>query len=198
MKDGNPFRKTTDSPEQADAPYSVQCGRCGRRIGVTAGIAGTEIICQCGHSVPIPLLSDLRRQSGKGGYGEDAKTVIGRLLSGNESLPGNYCVGCHKSTAEKIVCLAEYDVSDSGRLNPLQSAINYIKARIGRLRGKEPPAPRRGAAIRLPVTLCNECLAANKELRHAWALRTLLKRVPAYKQLLDEYPRAKLSLSEEK
>jgi hypothetical protein len=202
MQEGNPFQKTSVSPfaTPSDFPFTVKCDGCGRQIGVNAGMAGTEIVCQCGQTLRVPLLSDLRQMKGKGAYGEAPLAAIKRMLATKASLPGDFCVGCRRQTTEKLVCLAECENPQADRKNPLRHllAIFYTpiwlffeyfhKDRL--MHGNE-------IMIHLPVTFCNQCRAATKDLSRAWALKKILQRVPVYAQLLEEYPRTKLTLAKE-
>jgi len=167
MPEGNPFKPDAagSTVPQANFPFVAECGSCGRRIGVTAGMAGTQVPCQCGQTIAVPLLSDLRRDIGRGAYGDSPLAVVKRLLAGKDSLPGEMCAACRRPTTERIVCLAECE------------------------------SPQ---AERLPVTLCDECRSATKNLDRRAALNRILRSVPAYARLLDEYPRTKLTLVEEK
>jgi hypothetical protein len=52
---------------------------CGRRVGVLASAAGTEVACECGAVVPVPKLSVLRERSGQGAADNDSD-VLGGIL----------------------------------------------------------------------------------------------------------------------
>ncbi len=45
--------------------YSVPC-ECGKTLAVIATDAGTDMRCECGRLVSVPILSQLRQQSGQG------------------------------------------------------------------------------------------------------------------------------------
>lgn len=45
--------------------FAVSC-ECGRRVGVSAGQAGTTATCGCGRVVPVPTLSALRAAAPEG------------------------------------------------------------------------------------------------------------------------------------
>jgi hypothetical protein len=202
MQEGNPFKTHSAGAEAAPSefPFAVTCANCGRRVGVSAGRAGAEIVCPCGNTLHVPLLSDLRRQEGKSGYGDDPRSVIARLLTERDSLPGDACVGCQRPTKEKIVCIADLESSQASSYNPLRylrSIMLFFNWTLMKRANKDRAIRNNENAIRLPVTFCRQCREVNKDLHRGWALKKLLQCVPVYTQLLEECPQAKLTLAKE-
>jgi len=202
MPEGNPFKPDAagSTAPQGDSPFVAECGSCGRRIGVTAGMAGTQVPCQCGQTIAVPLLSELRSQTGRGAYGDDPLTVVKRLLAAKDSLPGDVCVACRRETTQKIVCLAECESPQAERQNPFRHLLALLSLPIWIVLewlGKQRPTHGNEIIMRLPVTLRDECRSATKDLGRRRTLNRILRSVPAYARLLDEYPRTRVTLADE-
>jgi hypothetical protein len=202
MDDVNPYqapsRQSGESGE--DAPFFVECV-CGRYVGVTAGMAGTEAACECGHVLPVPGLSELRRKAGHEPYGDDAVVLIRRALAERDSLPGDNCVGCGSSTQQSLVCVAECERPARERRGCARHLIAFVSLpfylfaemterwRKEELHGRE-------TVLHIPITVCRNCRARIAGVQHGQALRAVVERVPEFRRLLEQYPNTELTIAE--
>src|SRR5438105_7202675 len=71
--------------------FRVSC-ECGKSHTVTAAAAGAKLACQCGRSVAVPSLSELRRQ----GLAAEIHPVLAiqGMIDAGELPPRGGCVRC--------------------------------------------------------------------------------------------------------
>ena len=170
--------------------FELHC-KCGRRVGVLASAAGTEVACECGAVVPVPKLSVLRERSGQGAYESGPIDTILRMR-GEGALPwGECCAACGRPTSEvidlRVECERIVAASDNMKLKMfLALLINPLLFLI--MRNREREAVGRDTVVEVPLRMCQEhrgSLARSRQRK----LRRLLASVPVYQQLLTAYPR---------
>jgi hypothetical protein len=173
-------------------------------------MAGSQTECRCGRTIAVPKLSELRRMSGDDPYATNALDAI-RLAYDQGRLPGHACVECGQPTHEQIHCHVTCERSfrrrslvsnveqDSfptfvaGLLIPLVGALRglYVASNT-RLKVEQFG---RDTSIEIAFCLCGYCRAFAGRLSRPRRLRRLASRVPEYRQLFAEYPRARVRLT---
>jgi len=177
---------------------SVKC-ECGNSVPVTAAVAGSIVSCRCGREISVPSLSQLRRAAGRDEYITNAVEVVRKALSTGE-LPSASCIQCHCTTNRVVQCKVVCESTATKRTTfgddgDLVSAFGRLfspiwitkKTVVTEIHGRD--------TIVEPVfCLCEACQESVGNLRRQKTLYRLLRMVPQYEQLLQEYPKAKISL----
>jgi hypothetical protein len=94
--------------------FRINC-ECGKRIFVTTGSAGGTVRCECGRTVTVPLLSELRRQNGLPAYQVNPARVIEQMLAAGELPRVGPCARCGNPTDEVLDAVAECETSWAGQ-----------------------------------------------------------------------------------
>ena len=181
--------------------FHVECD-CGQRIEVTAGMAGAEVRCSCGRVNRVPGLSALRQAAGQDAYVTNAVEAIRIMVAQGELPPGPNCMICHSPTGIvfncEVVC-EEAWIRRRGRSNRFLAGLALMFApfwlTLALRHGRDPNEPDKqghDVKLRVPLRLCGACRSSLGGLRRARAIKRLLRQVPIYKQLLEEYPDAKV------
>jgi hypothetical protein len=173
--------------------YHVPC-RCGKRISVKTEEAGTTIRCECGQGVQVPSLSKLRTMSGVGAYESGAIDTIQRMLDEGALPWGETCAESGRPTKDLIHLVVQCErlhvPQDRYKLALLAVLIFGWVAALLAFGGKEREARGRDTSIRIPLRLGRDYHDKLARWGSQRKLRRLLRTVPVYGRLLDEYPRA--------
>ncbi len=173
--------------------YHVTCD-CGREISVTAASAGGEVSCQCGATVAVPRLSDLRKSAGKGAYETSNVDVIVAMLRDGRLPWGDTCAYSEFPTEDvfdiAVQCERCYDQDRSG------GWVSFVgMVLVGTLapvsERHESETHGRELVVYTPIRLCEEFHARFRKAGQR-RLRRLLRTVPVYGRLLDEHPSARI------
>ena len=172
--------------------FSITCP-CGAQLRMTSADAGGLKPCSCGTSNSVPSLSELRLQAGQRRYAYSIAEKL-RYMHANSELPlHDTCVFCGLPTEDVAHCSVECERPHTngrgfwgtvllGMFLPF-----WLFASINR-EYMNPEVVGRELTVNTPVPVCPDCSKGHrKELRN---LAELLRRVPLYKQLLEEYPKA--------
>ncbi len=162
--------------------------------------AGASVICDCGKTVPVPLLSALRRAAG-----ESNRTIIEelRFQIANKELPyGNLCPFSGK-LADYIVTInvqCERSWTRGGEdPNWLEIGFNVAFGWVGALIASRNKTPLqefgRETVIDLPLKVSAEMRSQVIRMRSQNSLKTALRTVPIYEKLLEQYPDAVVSVN---
>ena len=183
--------------------FHVECS-CGERIEVTAGMAGTEVRCSCGVLNRVPGLSELRQAAGQHAYVTNTVEAIRKMLAQGELPPGPNCMICHSPTRATFTCEVDCEKAWAVRRGPGESnpvltglALAFVPfwlalALLAKRDREEPDTRGRDVTVRVPLRLCGPCRRSLGGLRRPRAIKRLLRQVPVYAQLLEEYPGAKV------
>ncbi len=174
--------------------YSVTCA-CQRVIPVAAAQAGTEVACACGRAVKVPRLSQLRTATGKAAYKPTVIEAIERLTREGDLPFSETCALCGMPTSDSIELYAE---CERARYRPPSVVPWWLLwlpwAPVIWLMSKFLPLPGetqgRDTGVTLPLRVCKR--DQGRLPRNQRKLRDLLRPVPIYEQLLEEYPRARI------
>jgi hypothetical protein len=173
--------------------YHVSC-QCGKRIPVKTEEAGTTIRCDCGRSVQVPSLSKLRTTSGLDAYESGAIDTIKRMLAEGALPWGETCAESGRPTKDLIQLVVQCErlhvPQDRYKLALLAVLIFGWVAALLAFGGKDREARGRDTSIRIPLRLDREYQDRLARWASQRRLRRLLRTVPVYARLLDEYPRA--------
>jgi hypothetical protein len=173
--------------------YHVSC-QCGKRIPVKAEDAGTTIGCECGQSVRVPSLSKLRTMSGVGAYESGAIDTIQRMLAEGALPWGETCAESGRPTRDLIHLVIQCErlhlPQDQHKLALLGVLIFGWVAALVAFAGKDREAHGRDTSICIPLRLDREYHGKLARWGSQRKLRRLLRTVPVYGRLLEEYPRA--------
>jgi hypothetical protein len=173
--------------------YQVTCD-CGKAHPVTAADAGSSLPCDCGRTVEVPALHELKLQSGETALSADAQ-LEGMLLNG--TFPGApECVCCHRPTnhivTAHITCdrptvksTGDPDATLLGCLFMMLPGIWILPrgSRERRIYGRD-------VQYTVPLRVCEQC---ERESPGRAGLIAALRAVPVCSALLDKYPNATTS-----
>ena len=185
--------------------FEVACD-CGKQIGVDGGRGWfTGRLRLAGCEVNVPLLSELRRSAGKGAYETSSYDKVRNKVAQGE-LPADECVVCG-GPGDPVYCTATLETTvwrkrfGDGCLFLILFAPVFVFFLLlgfifllfpgshGRLHGH-------AKWVDVPFKLCSACRGPTRELKNQKRLKELMRNVPDYAELLDEYPDAKMMVSE--
>jgi hypothetical protein len=183
--------------------YSVLCP-CGIAIKVTATQAGAEISCVCGQSTTVPLLSQLRQTTGHEAYETGTIDTINRMIRDDQLPSGDTCAICCAPTRDfydlYVQCESKW-IRGPGIGRYLFAAFSilvlpfwilwYLLAHA--LLDEERVESGRERGVSVPLRVCNSHHSQLRRTRSQRRLRKLLRPVPIYMQLLEEFPCAKIT-----
>jgi hypothetical protein len=179
-------------------PYHVEC-RCGQKLAVTADEAGTTVRCECGEGVPVPSLSKLRATAGIGSYETGAIDTIRRMLDQGALPWGDACAVSGRPTRDvlqvEVQCERLHVPKDPARFALLLAVCGGPLWAAMALVSRQHPTHGRDTVVVVPLRVCCEY---HRGLSSWWMnrkLRRLLRSVPVYARLLDEYRGATISVA---
>jgi hypothetical protein len=205
--DANPYkspesREFGGSVNTADLSYHVVCA-CGQRTSVSKSAAGGTVSCsQCGKDIEVPTLSQLRMLAGKGAYEAGIADTVRRTVSSGELPKGNLCQLSGRPTENittvYVQCEEKWKRAKESNKSYIPLfvlgilSLPYYLMRIctskfdveTEVLGHDVIVP---APLRVHPDSCRELNRASQR-----KLRRILRTVPAYEELLNEYPRAKI------
>jgi hypothetical protein len=165
---------------------------------VKADDAGTAVRCECGESVPVPSLSKLRAAVGIGSYESGAIDAIRRMLAEGTLPWGETCAVSGRPTRDvlriEVQCERLHLPQDPTKVVLLLATCFGPWATLILFRGQRDQAHGRDTVVRIPLRVCREY---HRGLERWWMkrkLRRLLRTVPVYARLLDEYPGATIAV----
>ena len=178
--------------------YIAPC-ECGRNVTVGATQAGSTVLCECGCSLTVPSLSELRASAGQTTYAVSTLGRIRRMIRDGELPCGDLCTLSGRRTKDTFVLRVECErVWTRGSQSDCMDRaffgflfFGWLGAIIGW--GKEERRPQelgRKTTIEVPLRVCSEFHGRLARKRRQRYLKNLLRQVPVYAALLDEYPQA--------
>lgn len=178
--------------------YSIDCD-CGNQISVSATQAGCDVSCACGETLSVPSLSILRKSIGRDAYEAGTIDTINSLIRNGELPAGDVCAVCGLPTENTcwlhVTCERTWT-----RTSPLgigwfgtiaAACFGWIAFRINSA-DEAPTIVGRDRNVDVPLRVRPEH-AKRLSKMSSRKLRTLLRTVPIYAQLLDEFPDAVVS-----
>jgi hypothetical protein len=178
--------------------YNVTC-ECGATAPVAASQAGTEIHCRCGKSIIVPTLSALRATGDDSEPEASALARVRTLLASGKLPAGDRCPLTGKPADVVVTFHVQCEEPWMRRSEPsavqmamLIFVLGWLAALFSRRTGEHEVCGN-DISIELPVRLS---IDAARRLDRNWRqrpLRRLLAKTPAYRDLLKEYPRARIS-----
>jgi hypothetical protein len=180
--------------------YSVRCS-CGNAHEVSATQAGTEISCGCGAVVLVPLLSQLRVSAGQEAYESGIVDKILRLKSEGKLPLGDHCLLSGQRTEDtalvRVQCERSYDKGPP-KYEKFLAILSFFFIGIfawfvaKETLGQKPEWVGRDLELSLPIRVHRDLRDDLQKIRNQKRLRELLRAVPLYAQLLDDYPSAEV------
>jgi len=173
------------------APLFVSCP-CGKKIPVHAGMAGSEVVCECGRSVNVPTLRELTRlavsDSEQGlSVGNDPLIPLRASLAHDQPPAGVNCIVCQSATDHAMTC--ELDGWQSGWEDPATPWIaRWLRRRLSRSKPSAQDA--QSGPIRFPVRICAACFRRAGDIEKASVLRRLLDHSALFREISNAYPRS--------
>ena len=172
--------------------YHISC-RCGKQLTVNTEQAGTTIRCDCGETVQVPSLSLLRQTAGQGAYESGAIDTIHRMLRDGALPWGEACAVSGRPTQDLIQLVVQcerlYFVGDQFRSRLLVLALLGPWALLASVAGKRPNETHgRDTVVKVPLRVHRDFHGGLNRRVSQRKLRRLLRTVPVYARLLEEYP----------
>src|SRR5204862_1500612 len=90
--------------------FHLKCS-CGNTVVVTEAAAEGAARCPCGQAVPVPPLTELRRQAGLPAYNISPELEIEYLLEDGATPGGKTCVRCGTATDDRVLVVTECERS---------------------------------------------------------------------------------------
>jgi len=183
--------------------YSTSC-ECGQTHPVSASQAGTELNCSCGRRVSVPLLSELRQAAGQRAYETSTIDEIRRMLRDGDLPAGDLCVLSGLPTRE--VCNLYVHCETKWVKGPKEWTFYvvilsilflpfwWVWFLIGKsVLDEERRELGRDRSVQTPLRVHPDYHDQLRRIRSQAKLRSLLRTVPVYAKLLDEFPKAKIT-----
>jgi len=175
--------------------YSLTCA-CGRQLKVPAVAAGTEMACECGTRVRVPRLSELRVTAGQAAYETGTVDVIRRMVAEGTLPAGELCAFSGKPTqhAMDLSVHCERVQAEKAGLRSLQFLVfllGPVAMLFGQRSSSEPVG--RETSVWTPLRVAKDHHTTVTRASQK-TLRRLLRTVPVYAALLDQYPRARVQI----
>jgi hypothetical protein len=179
--------------------FFVPCS-CGEFVTVTEGSAGTNATCVCGQPVQIPSLATLRQLAGMPAHQLSPETVIEHMLLARELPSSTSCAQCgvatDKVTMVRVECERVLQTNTQGATcfgvgGWLAAPYYAILHALERNSDNDSLEYGRDKIYELPVPLCTKC---QPSVTSPAALKMALARVPDYRNLLDKFPEANVSI----
>ncbi|PHS03240.1 MAG: hypothetical protein COA78_18705 [Blastopirellula sp.] len=182
-------------------PYSLAC-ECGNQIEVSAAQAGSEVTCTCGQVVNVPMLSALRKTAGKAAYESNTMDTINRMVQEGELPWGDTCAVSGYPTTDScqlfVLCESKWlKGSSMGDWFILffQLLILPVVICLDLFVDSDKASQSHGhdRGVYVPIIARTEHHAELKKMRNQAKLQEILRTVPIYAKLLDEFPNARIS-----
>jgi hypothetical protein len=172
--------------------FTIDC-TCGQQLRVGTADAGGSKRCHCGAINAVPSLSELRRLAGKQSYDVAIADKLRYMFADGELPPDNACVLCGAETPNILQCSVECERPHTKGRGFWGTVLLGIFAPVWVLvllicEYKDAEVFGRELIVTTPLPLCPECAANAQPRKHN--VRELLRRVPLYDQLFQEYPNA--------
>jgi hypothetical protein len=177
--------------------FKLDCP-CGAKIRVTTADAGGMKRCRCGHDHVVPSLSELRRQAGHERYEVKIVDKVRRMVS-DGTLPGSSnCAKCGANTSVildlSIECERPYTKGRGFWSTVFLGMFAPVWVLVALLRDyNNPEVHGCDLVVDTPIPLWPYC--ASSTHKQTKLLRELIRTVPLYEQLLQEYPNAAIIVS---
>jgi hypothetical protein len=177
--------------------FTIDCS-CGANLRVTTGDAGGTKRCHCGNINPVPSLGELRRRAGQQRYDVSIADKISYLVADGELPAETACIQCGIDTSNVLQCKVECErpyVKGRGFWSTVLLGLFAPFWILGALSRdyQNSEVHGRELIVNTPLALCPECAATSQAEKED--LHDLLRRVPLYDQLLQEYPNANVRIS---
>lgn len=175
--------------------FPVPCD-CGKTVMVFEGRAGLDITCACGRTFKAPSLKELRVKAGLPPFHVSPEVMIPHMLVNGE-LPGTKkCAKCGVETVELVRVIAECErkfFRKGGGFNWPLFFVTAIFSPLVFFRWEHRTVEELGRdkTLLLPLAICSRCRGW---LRGRWRIKETLKTVPIYRELLDKFPKAKVTI----
>jgi hypothetical protein len=184
--------------------YSVPC-ECGNSVEASATQAGTDIPCSCGRCVSVPLLSRLRQTAGQEAYEAGTIETINRMVRTGELPSGDTCAFSGLPTVDSynpyVQCESTW-LKESRSERPWFAILAFLflpfrilgwLLRSSRVE-EEPRVMGRDRGVSTPLRVRGEHQPQLRRTNQS-KLREMLRTVPIYATLLDEFPKARIIAS---
>jgi len=178
--------------------YELEC-ECGRKMTVRETAAGLKEQCQCGRTVVVPSLHELRLRAGIGEPSLTPEKVVETLLLAGRLPEDRHCVLCGVTTDGVICCTTECERAyvQSGEPPWWMYLLSFVTfgwmgAVMVHVTKKDDREWGRDRVFPLPLRICPGCLP---QLVGMPALKAALSQVPVYARLLEKYPHARITVS---
>jgi hypothetical protein len=138
--------------------FNIRC-ECGGLLLISEGAAGARVPCDCGRTVIIPSLDELRKQAGVPAPDPNPVWVIEDMLAHGELPTASTCVYCDSVTSDTMIVTAECEktVSTGPTLIMWLFALWVLGIFAILLRQRDEAAYGRNLSLHLPVRLCRPC-----------------------------------------
>jgi hypothetical protein len=138
--------------------FNIRC-ECGGQLLISEGAAGARVPCDCGRTVIIPSLDELRKQAGVPAPDPHPVLVIEDMLAHGELPTSPTCVYCDRVTSDTLILTAECEktVSTGPNLIMWLFAVWVLGIFAVLLRQRDECVVGRDLSFHLPVRLCRPC-----------------------------------------
>jgi hypothetical protein len=159
--------------------------------------AGADLRCDCGRSISVPGLKELRLQAGLPAYDPSPELLLRETFDINDVPGDDGCVACGAATDQIVRVVAECEKAWGKRagfewgtffLSLLLLPLVVFRWRnVDQMRGSD-------KFFVLPIRVCPQCQQA---LKGTARIKDCLRHIPVYRRLLDKFPDATVSIASE-
>lgn len=176
--------------------YEVRC-ECGKVHAVSGADAGATLSCVCGRAVEVPALHQMRTLAGQGAV-PILVQVRGMIATGR--LPGSRDCVCCRRPARGVLRVGLGCEPTPGDERTGANAAGcllgwFLGGPAGLLFGAGTAQMVKHASpdvsVVVPLPVCEACRSSHNDPA---TLRLSLRQIPEYAALLDQYPKAHITL----
>jgi hypothetical protein len=151
--------------------FDVRC-ECGAYVVVSEGAAGARVDCDCGRTVTVPSLDELRKQAGLPPPAPNPVLVIEDMLAHGELPTAPACFHCDCAASDTILVTAECEKATGSEPNLILWVLAWWFLGIFAVFLREGKATElgRNLYLHLPVRLCRPCQRKFTSRRFAFGL----------------------------
>jgi len=162
-------------------------------------MAGSTLSCSCGVTVEIPTLSRLRTDAGESSTHRNTVETIRQMIRDGELPVGQLCPWSGRPADDVMLVDIQCERSwvRDGDMDT-RKAIAYVLCFgwIGAIIASNKSRPReecgRDTSVTVPLRISSDVRQKLLRLRRQRQWRTVLRQVPIYRQLLKEFPTARI------
>jgi hypothetical protein len=178
-------------------PYELAC-ECGQVRAVSGGDAGLKMKCDCGRTIEVPPLHELRQSAGELSLSADVQ--LQAMLQSGDMLKESFCANCAAATDGLVhvyvICESPQAKSRSNSNAELFGCLlgGIFGWLLMRSATREVTSMGSDVRFHIPVRICDRC---RPDIRTAADIKTAMRSIPVCDALFKKYPNANVAIVKE-